>query len=471
MNSAIIILGICGVFVCGLAAGFFVSYAQNRKKENLFIEYKGKVEAFETMTNELRRQLGEKDAALEGLREDLRMVTQEKTVAQTRLEETTKSIEEQKKLLEEAHERLKTTFQALSGEALKSNNQAFLELAKESLGIVLSDAKGELSERQEAIKNIVKPLEEALKRYEGQMSEMEKSRLTAYVSLEGQIKSLLSTEEELKKETNSLVTALRRPEVRGRWGEVTLRRVVELAGMSEHCDYSEQVSVVTDDDERLRPDMIIHLPADREIVVDSKVSLDAYLDAVASPNENQRREYLGRHAQQVRKHMKTLSEKNYWSQFPKAPEFVVMFMPGESFLSAALEYDHAIIEDGMKAKVIIATPTTLIALLRAIAYGWRQEQIAKHAQEIAQLGKEIYDRFQPFLEHVNRVGLNLSQAVFSFNRMTMSLERRVMVSVRKFKELGAGGDKELPELAHIEQLPPKFKNAPPDEDASGPEDT
>lgn len=347
------------------------------------------------------------------------------------------------KFLEQSHERLATTFQALSGEALKSNNRAFLELAKESLGIVLSDTKG-----------IVKPLEDALERYECQISDLEKSRLSAYVSLESQIKSLITTQEQLQKETGNLVTALRRPEVRGRWGEITLKRVVELAGMSGHCDYAEQVSVSTDEGV-LRPDMIIHLPNEREIVVDSKVSLDAYLDAVNAGNEDARKSFITKHSQQVRRHMRLLSEKNYWEQFPKAPEFVVMFIPGEAFLSAAIENDHTLIEDGIESKVIIATPTTLIALLRAIAYGWRQEEISKNAREIAALGKEIYDRFQPFLEHVNKLGLNLGQAVVSFNKMIMSLERRVMVSVRKFKELGATGDKELPEIEPIEQIPMK----------------
>lgn len=370
----------------------------------------------------------------------------------------TRELKAREKLLEQAQEKLATTFQALSGEALKSNNEAFLSLAKESLGIVLSDAKGEFAQKEQAIKNIVRPLEDALKRYEDQMGELEKSRLTAYVSLEGQIKSLISTEQQLQKETGNLVTALRRPEVRGRWGEITLKRVVELSGMSEHCDYVEQVSVNTEDG-RLRPDMIIHLPAGREIVVDSKVSLDAYLDAVNQESDDKRRAFIIKHSQQVRKHMKALSEKGYWDQFPKAPEFVVMFMPGESFLSAALENDHTLTENGMESRVIIATPTTLIALLRAIAFGWRQEQIAKHAQEIAALGKEIYDRFQPFLEHVNKVGLNLSQAVASFNKMVMSLERRVMVSVRKFRELGAAGDKELPEAQQIEQIPMKSSDS------------
>ncbi|PJA19716.1 MAG: DNA recombination protein RmuC, partial [Deltaproteobacteria bacterium CG_4_10_14_0_2_um_filter_43_8] len=342
----------------------------------------------------------------------------------------------------------------LSGESLKSNNQAFLQLAKQSLETVLNQAMGDMSQKEIAIKNIVKPLEDVLKKYESQVIELEKTRVGAYSTLESQIKMLMSSEQQLQKETNNLVTALRRPEVRGRWGEMTLKRVVELAGMTSYCDYVEQVSVDTDKG-RLRPDMIVHLPSDREIVIDSKVSLDAYLDAIASQSEDAKESFLVKHSQQITKHMRELSEKNYWDQFPRAPEFVVMFIPGESFLASALEKDPAIIEKGMEDRVIIATPTTLIALLRAIAYGWRQEQITKHAQEIAVLGKEMYDRFQPFLEHVNKVGGSLNQSVVSFNKMIMSLERRVMVSVKKFKELGAAGDKELPEVQPIEQIPMK----------------
>lgn len=454
MSTTIIILVGALLFLCGCIIGWLLSYFKYRKNENLLAELRSKTDTSENISAELRRQIEEKEKTTQELRTNLESVQQAKTIAETRLEETNKSIEEQRKLLEQAQEKLTTTFQALSGESLKSNSRAFLELAKESLAVVLSEARGELGRKEEAIKNVVKPLEDVLKRYENQINELEKARISAYSNLESQIKSLISSEQQLQKETGSLVTALKRPEVRGRWGEITLKRVVELSGMSEHCDYTEQVSVDTEEG-RVRPDLIIHLPAEREIVVDSKVSLDAYLDAVASETDDKRKGFIIKHAQQVRKHMKSLSEKNYWEQFTRAPEFVVMFMPGESFLSAALENDHTLIEDGMESKVIIATPTTLIALLRAIAYGWRQEQIAKSAQEIANLGKEIYDRFQPFLEHVNKVGGNLSQAVVAFNKMVMSLERRVMISVRKFKELGAAGDKELPEIQPIEQIPMK----------------
>jgi len=381
----------------------------------------------------------------------------EKAVAETKAEEANKRIEEQKKVLEEAREKMTMTFQALSGESLKSNNRAFLELARESLEVILKEAKGEIDKKEESIRTVVKPLEDALKRYELQIGELEKNRAEAYGSLGRQIHSLMEAQQSLRKETGNLVTALRRPEVRGRWGEVTLKRVAELAGMTAHCDYTEQVSVETEEG-RFRPDMMVYLSAGREIVVDSKVSLDAYLDAVSADTEEKRKEFMNKHAQQVRKHMKSLSSKAYWAQFQKAPEFVVMFIPGEAFLSAAVENDSALIEDGMEARVIIATPTTLIALLRAIAYGWRQEQITKNAQEIATLGKELYDRFQPFLDHVNKTGGSLSQAVEAFNRMVRSLEGRVIVSVKKFQELGAAGDKEISEIKQVEQIPVKARD-------------
>lgn len=398
-----------------------------------------------------RQRKGE-EGRVESLRNALQAAEHEKVVANTRLEEAAKNIEAQKALLTDAQAKLSTTFQALSGESLKSNNDAFLKLARESLNIVLVEAKGEMEKKEASIKSVVKPLEDALARYEAQIGELERSRVTAYANLETQIRTLASSEAQLQKETGNLVAALRRPEVRGRWGEITLKRVVELAGMSEHCDYTEQVSVDSDEG-RKRPDMVVHLPNGRDIVIDSKVSLDAYLDAIACQDAEKRGVLIARHAQQLKRHMRSLAEKSYWDQFPKAPEFVVMFMPGESFLAAALDIDNAIIEDGLKSNVIIATPTTLIALLRAIAFGWRQERLTKNAQRIAALGKEIYDRFQPFLEHMNKVGANLSQAVTSFNNMVRSLDTRVMVSMKKFRELGAAGDKELPETDEIDQIP------------------
>lgn len=452
MNAILVVLCIILSIGIGFLVGFVLMYIKNRSKDKLIVELQTGSQSTEKLLNELRGQISFKEEILEKLRKENVRIEQVKTSAETKLEGSMHNVEEQKKLLEKAEEKLTTTFQALSGESLKSNSKAFIELAKGTLEAVLGKAKGEFGEKEESIKNIVTNLSDALKRYEQQVSELEKKRSSDYGSLDAQIKAVLSANQQLQKETGNLVTALRRPEVRGRWGEVTLKRVVELSGMTERCDFTEQVSVTTEEG-FLRPDMIVHLPASREIVVDSKCSLNDFIDATSVTDEEQRKALIDKHAQHLRNHMKNLSNKKYWEQFEKVPEFVVMFIPGESFLSAALSVDHTLIEDGMENHVIIATPTTLIALLRAVAFGWRQEQIAKHAQEIANLGKEIYDRFEPFLEHINKTGNYLSQATVSFNKMIMSLERRVLVSVKKFKDLGATGDKELPEIQPIEQIP------------------
>lgn len=441
----------------GAALGWILASSGRKKDDVILTDLKSDIAASENSVNELRKQIEQKENLINDTRKNLESEQKAKAIAETRLEEANKNLEEQKRLLEQAQEKLTTAFQALSGEALKSNNKAFLELARENLNVILSKAKGDFESKETAIKNLVQPLADSLQKYEKQINELEKNRASAYSSLDNQIKSLVSSEQMLQKETGNLVSALRRPEVRGRWGEITLKRVVELAGMSGHCDYTEQVSVNTEEG-RLRPDMIIHLPNDREIVVDSKVSLDAYLDAIAQDTEEKKKSFMLKHTQQVKKHIRSLSEKKYCDQFPKAPEFVVMFMPAESFLNAALENDPALIEDGISAKVIIATPATLVALLRAVSYGWRQEQVTENAQKIADLGKELYKRFDPFLEHVNKTGNNLSQAVSSYNKMVSSLESRIMVGVRKFKELGASENKELPEITSIEQIPVKSQN-------------
>ncbi|MBF0252482.1 MAG: DNA recombination protein RmuC [Candidatus Omnitrophica bacterium] len=450
-----IILNIIILFI-GMLLGYFAAILLKGPNDNKNIALQSKLQSAEEQANELKENLKLKEAQLDVLREKNEQLHTEKAIAETKSAETEKKVTEQKELLDEAKNKLGETFKALSGESLKSNNAAFIELAKESLKVVLEEAKGDIDKKGETIKSIVKPLEEALGRYEKNISDMEKIRASAYGNLENQIRSLLDSQKTLQQETNNLVTALRRPEVRGRWGEITLKRVAELAGMVEHCDYTEQHSVTTEDG-RIRPDMVVHLPSERDIVVDSKVSLDAYLDAIASNNEDERKAHLLRHTQQVKKHMKDLSSKSYWEQFDKTPEFVVMFIPGESFLSAAVDNEPLLIEIGMESKVIIATPTTLVSLLRAISYGWRQEHIAKNALEIAKIGKELYDRFQPFLMHVNKVGGSLSQAVVTFNKMAMSLERRILVSVRKFQELGTVGDKELEEIKQIEQQPMEIK--------------
>ncbi|HOW18095.1 MAG TPA: DNA recombination protein RmuC, partial [Phycisphaerae bacterium] len=410
----------------------------------------------EAVTAEVRAQAQKADAELNTLRQELDAVRRARVEAETRLVEATRSFDEQKKLLEEARNKLTDAFRALSGDALKSNNQAFLELAKKSLEAILADAKGNLGKHQEAIKGLVNPLEEALKRYEQQVKALEESRQKAYGSLETQLQLLTSTQQQLQKETGNLVTALRTPQVRGRWGEVTLRRVVELAGMSDHCDYEEQVSVESDGG-RMRPDMVVHLPADRDIVVDAKVSLAAYLEALSAESEEQRTACLQRHAQQLRTHMNQLAGKAYWEQFDRAPEMVVMFIPGESFFAAAVDCDKSLIEDGMSRRVVLATPTTLLALLRAVAYGWRQEQIAQNAQEISDLGRQLYERLRTLVEHFANVGKSLQKANEAYNRAVGSMETRVFAAARRFKDLGAASGPEIEVIEPIDATPRELR--------------
>lgn len=371
--------------------------------------------------------------------------------AEVQCSEMQKTIEEQKSFVQSAESRFKEAFKAMSDESLKSNHQAFIGMAEVSLGKVLNKAQGEISQNEQSIKNTVTGLSETLKRYEEKVNHIESKRREDYGGLEAQIKNLIDSNKSLKEETGNLVTALRRPEVRGRWGEVTLKRVVELAGMTEHCDFTQQMTVQTETG-HLRPDMVIHLPSERDIVVDSKVSLDAYIEAASAAADDQKA-HFDRHAKHVRKHLKDLGAKAYWEQFDKAPEFVVLFIPGESFLSAAVERDPMLIEDGMANRVIVATPSTLIALLRAVAFGWRQEQMTKNAKEIAGLGKELYDRFGTFVTHLGKMRTSVEQSVFNFNRLLGSFEGRVLPSVRKFKDLGATSADDLPSITAIDQIP------------------
>jgi len=377
---------------------------------------------------------------------------QMKTEARTKLDAAQKGFEEQKSLIEMMKKEMTDTFNALSSAALKSSSEDFLRLASESLGKVVTDTKGRLGEHQAAMDGMIKPLYESLKRYEEQIKSMEEGRHKAYGSLEEQLRSLTSSQETLQKETSNLVSALRKPQVRGRWGEMQLRRVAELSGMSVHCDFTEQQSVDTEKG-KIRPDMIVHLPMDREIVVDSKVSLEAYLDTVNAATDDEKRSRMEKHAQQVRTHMNKLASKEYWSQFRQSPEFVVLFIPGESFLGAAVEVDSSLIEDGIEKRVITATPTTFIALLRAIAYGWRQEQVTKNAQEISDLGRQLYERMLTLVQHFETVGKSLERAIGSYNKAVGSMESRVLPSVRKFKELGVTGSEEIPVLEKVDQVP------------------
>ncbi|WP_424357124.1 DNA recombination protein RmuC [Methanocella sp. MCL-LM] len=414
-------------------------------------EFQTKVFEKESRTRELNQKLTETQEIIDEVRgENARLNARIKEL-ETILSEERKASQEKLKLIDDAKAALSDTFKALSSEALQSNNTTFLEIAKSNLEKYQESAKVDLDTRQKAINELITPLKESLSKFDTRVQEIEVSRSKDGARVEEQIKALSTAQSQLHSETAKLVQALRAPIVRGRWGEVQLRRVVELAGMEEHCDFEEQVSVDTDDG-RLRPDLIVLLPENKTIVVDSKVSLQSYLDAVSAEDEATRNSRLKAHASQVRSHIQRLGEKSYWGQFERTPEFVIMFLPGEAFFSAALHEDPELIEFGVNKGVIIATPIILIALLKGIAYGWCQEQLAKNAQEVSDIGSELYERLNKFSENYVKVGKSLTSAVKSYNDSIGTFEGRVLVSARKFKELKATSCSDIEPPEAIEKI-------------------
>ena len=443
----------------GLTAGVLVTWlilsAKLKSRSGIDAE---KIRAEQQRSSELTSELAGMQQKYDALLASESALRQTQTELEVRLKEEKKAAAEKQALLEKAEVRLTDTFKVLSAETLKSTQDQFLSLAKNSLKAQQQEATHELEKRKTAVEQLVKPISQTLEKVQTQITESEKLREGDKAALKQQIVHITEANLGLQKETQKLVKALRQPTGRGQWGEMQLRRVVEMAGMQEHCDFETQATTTNDEGKRLRPDLVVKLPGGQQIVVDSKAPMDAYLDAIEVDDDAEREAALARHAAQVRTHIQQLGSKKYQQQFETTPEFVVLFLPSEAFFSAALGEDAGLIEKGVDQGVILATPTTLIALLRAVAFGWRQEALAQNAREISAIGRELYTRLGAFAGHVQKLGRSLNSAVGDYNKTVGSLETRILTSARKFDALGAAPETtELPDVGGVESLPREIR--------------
>ncbi len=443
--SLSLLFGVALALALGLFLGQLLARLRMASHGN---QLQAEAAALAAQLGETRKLVEAQRSQVETLRKELAAEQILRTRAESERQSERANIEEQKRLLHEDEAKLREAFDSLAGKALEQSTLQFLQLAQERFANLQQEASGDLARRHESIRGMVDPLQERLTELQAHLRELETNRQSAYGELRSQVQQLAVTSRDLQKETVTLVSTLRQPQVKGRWGELTLRRAVELAGMSPHCDFLEQVSVDTDDG-RLRPDMIVHLPGNANVVVDAKVPLHGFLRVAAAQTDAERELGYQEHVRLVREHVTQLASKEYWKSFDPTPQFVVMFVPGESFFSAALEKDPSLLEDAMQKKVVLASPTNLIALLRAVAYGWRQEQIAENAQEISDIGRELYDRMMKFLEHFDDLRGGLERANKSFNNAVGAFEGRVLPSVRKLKEKG-GHAAEIPVIEPTE---------------------
>lgn len=447
-----IVLLIVGAIAGGVGAWLWATSRAREEQASRVRELENRLAAQGGSATAIREELERSREIIGRLQADLRAVAAEKADAEARVSEMRAGLEEQKRLLEEAKTRLAEAFRALAADALKSSNEDFLRLAEQRFKTLTQEAAGELEARKTAVETLVQPLQEALTAYQKEARDLEEKRLREISGVGRQLTEVAQAQTALQRETTNLVNALRAPQVRGRWGEIALRKTAELAGMTKHCDFSEQETVQAEGG-RLRPDMIVHLPAKRDIVVDAKVALHAYLEALEASSPEQREAALTRHVQQVRMHVKRLASKEYWNQFPQAPDFVVLFIPGEAFFAAAAERDPDLLQDALASQVLIATPTTFIGLLLTAAYGWRQEQVAENAQRISELGRQVHERLAILIEHFAWVGKSLEKSVEAYNRAVGSLETRVLPAARRFPELDSGSGRPIPGLDPIAQTP------------------